>query len=154
MDWISKNGDILKSMRLPVDGKAMENLSRKYPWFISARIILDADNDKSDKFLASYYFNNPVPITKLKTIAVKPDLAITASALETNKDTGDIIEKFLERGEHRIVPSEDITDFDAAGQSSILEIEDDMATKELADIYMNQGLTEKAEKIYRMLGQK
>lgn len=154
MDWITENADALKAMNVPADRQALRQLLAKYPWFTSARLVLDGERIQPDKLLAAYLLVNPVPATRLKRIdgtdITVPEMIVTDVA-QTPAD--DIIERFLSKGEHRIVPADDITDFDAASGSAVLEVNDGMATEELAEIYKKQGLDEKAEEIYRILKQ-
>ena len=62
-----------------------------------------------------------------------------------------IIENFLSRGEYRIVPGSDTPQEDAAAESSLLDLSDDMISEDLAEIYLTQGLNKEARAIYYRL---
>ncbi len=64
---------------------------------------------------------------------------------------GGVIETFLSKGDYRIVPDENTPEDDAAQESSILDITDDMVSEELAEIYLAQGLNAQAKEIYARL---
>lgn len=158
MNWITDNKEFLESMNIPTDRLAISQLLARHPWFTSARIVMDTEDNSPDKLLGIYMLTNPVPFTHLKTIskenikAIMPVAAITTSnSGEEDFKADDIIEKFLREGEHRIIPSDDIGNHDASSESSVLELGDGMVTEELAEIYKSQGLNDKAEEIYRIL---
>jgi hypothetical protein len=58
----------------------------------------------------------------------------------------DIIDRFIEHGGYRIVPTDE--EYQAKVE---VDIDPEMVTAELAEIYRKQGLDAEAEKIYRIL---
>lgn len=85
------------------------------------------------------------------------DLSATGAAFaevpdgEAELSLDSLIDKFLETGEHRITPAEDTPEYDAAAESNVLELTDEIATRQLAEIYEQQGLKKEAEEIRRKL---
>lgn len=133
---------------------------KQYPWFMTARILLSENQGDRDKLLALHKLSHPL-INKSKTteifsdetISAGEDEKITATVLAdeqaTEKDS--IIEAFLSKGEYRIVPDESTQEFDAAKDSAKFEADDELASEELAEIYLAQGLNEQAKVIYERL---
>lgn len=64
----------------------------------------------------------------------------------------DIIDRFIESGEHKIVVSKDTPDsIDVSAKISEKDFDDDMLTEDMAEIYLSQGLKEQAIEIYERL---
>ncbi len=63
---------------------------------------------------------------------------------------GEIIERFLRKGEYRIVAEEGAVEEDIRTEAEI-DDEDDIVSEELAEIYLAQGLKSQAIEIYRKL---
>lgn len=63
--------------------------------------------------------------------------------------TEDIIDGFLSVGEYRISPDESTPDEDIAADR--VSDDEEIISEELAEIYLKQGLTEKAQQIYDKL---
>lgn len=153
-------------------GSSLERIgeiSRRYPWFVSAR-ILGAESLRTGPVMELYLAANPCPEALMpeavgdvagaladgRVAATTP----TAAGERIAEDSGaqadasgldSLIDNFLKIGERRIVPMDDTPDIDAAAASSEFEIKDDMVSEQLARIYESQGLTAKAQEIYRLL---
>jgi hypothetical protein len=148
-DYIA-SGDFL---RRPSE-EALNNMLKLYPWFATAKKLRPAGERGIYDYLA--IVKNISEAEELK----EPDaLDVVGSGEEASEEGNviagaesneDIIEKFLQQGEHRIVPGDgDIGEvmieerFSVAGNDEISE--------ELAEIYLAQGLKEDAIEIYRVL---
>lgn len=67
----------------------------------------------------------------------------------------EVIDKFLNNGDGcRVQPKSDTPEEDVSVGSNVFELPDEMATEELAEIYLKQGLIKEAAEIYRKLGKK
>lgn len=132
---------------------------RKYPWFTTARILLEEAGGGHDPLLAFHRLTHPPrqapEITPHPVIVDEAPPAPSAHDHETpQQQTGidkTLIETFLSKGEYRIVPDDNTPEYDAAERSSVLDITDDMASEELAEIYLAQGLNAQAREIYARL---
>jgi hypothetical protein len=63
---------------------------------------------------------------------------------------GEIISRFLRKGDYRIVAQEGEVEGDVLTEAEI-DDEDDLVSEELAEIYLAQGLKSEAVEIYRKL---
>ena len=120
----------------------VEAILTRYPWFMTARIVRDQAKHKEDRLLNLHYFSCPMSSWALASNSA-PE-SVTPSAEE-------LIESFLQGGEHKIVPREGMSEDDAADACSKLDVEDDMVSEELAEIYLKQGHKELAKEIYGKL---
>lgn len=124
-----------------------------YPWFTTARILRMALQKKHDPALAASQIRKPFPIALLQ-YCTKDEIqgeaadTVSISCYDKNPDTINIIDTFLRRGDYRIVPGEATPDVDLSARGGD---DSELASEELADIYIRQGLFERAEKIYRRL---
>ncbi len=126
-----------------LDEDVLRNLAEQYPWFMTS-CILSGEKSINQPLVDLYLSLHPCPVSLLEK-SVSTMLPMELSASEQ------LIERFLQEGEHRIVPREDAPEFDAAQESSKLDISEDIVTEELADIYLKQGMSEEAKEIYRKL---
>ena len=100
----------------------LDALLERYPWFSAARVL------KADEPL-------------------RYDIDVEKIAEESE---GEIISRFLRRGDYRIVAEEGEVENDIQTEA-MLDDEDDMVSEELAEIYLAQGLKCEAIEIYRKL---
>jgi hypothetical protein len=59
----------------------------------------------------------------------------------------EIISRFLERGDYRIVPDDGANFVEAIPDEKFEALDGDLATEELARIYLSQGLVDEAKEI-------
>jgi hypothetical protein len=170
------NADYKQYMNAWRDGGGelvLADVVARYPWFITARALLSAETGAPDRTLdlhLQYYplptpfmrkvgladFGiEPEPIEQAKPIEPETHTEETAIAIEdtdNDRDTAKhIIDSFLASGEHKIVPDDKRADEDVAGSSAVFDLNDDLVSEELAEIYLNQGLKKEAKAIYRKL---
>ena len=103
----------------------LNELSKHYPWF-SAVQVLKAQS-QGDK--------------------LRYDVDAETIAQESS---GEIISRFLRKGEYRIVADEGDVETDICTEAEI-DDEDDIVSEDLAEIYLAQGLKCEAIEIYRKL---
>ena len=104
------------------DSQQLDALLERYPWFSAARVL------RADEPL-------------------RYDIDVEKIAEESE---GEIISRFLRKGDYRIVAEEG--DFEGNIQTeALLDDEDDMVSEELAEIYLAQGLKMQAIEIFRKL---
>lgn len=111
-----------------------------WPWFTTARAMLAQMRRVVDPYLEAVMLFRPTAGMWLET----PDIADFCHSSDD-----DIIDAFLEKGEYRIIPQEGTPEVDLS--SADAEKEDDPVSEELAEIYLAQGLFEKACEIYSKL---
>ena len=139
---------IITKSGLPPSDEGLREVVKNHPWFTSAKLLLLKDDtgygDTLELYLASY----PAPANILR------GTCYMGKETGGNDPTIDMIDSFLSSGgERRIVPSGNIPDdYDASAGGSNIEIDDDMATEQLAEIYAAQGLHGQAAEIFRRLG--
>lgn len=119
-----------------------------YPWFMTARIMESILTGRTDELAALHLMFHPYPSLMLKAV----DRSEFASGNGKEPSAAELIEQFLMDGEHRIVPDDEITEYDAGEESARLELSQEFVSEELAAIYEQQGLHDKAAEIYRLLG--
>ena len=112
--------------RYIADGAAsaeeLKDLLSKYPWFSAARVLSEEK-------------------------ALRHEIDAEKIAEESE---GEIISRFLRKGDYRIVAEEGDVDGDVLTEAEI-DDEDDLVSEELAEIYLSQGLKSEAVEIYRKL---
>ena len=101
----------------------ISELLAKYPWYEVARVEHSQSEPK----------RYAVDIEKI-----------------AEESEGEIISRFLRRGDYRIVAEEGEVESDIQTEA-MLDDEDDMVSEELAEIYLAQGLKCEAIEIYRKL---
>ncbi len=114
--------------------KKLNKLIDRYPWFTTARRARVLLTGEPDPALI-------LPLSFWPTLAPKP-------ASEAIPAPQNAIDRFIEHGGYRITPSDSTSD---ASLDSQTDIDPEMVSAELAEIYLAQGLTEKADAIYRIL---
>ena len=108
-----------------VSGEELNALLVEYPWFAAAKALQERSEGKVLRH------------------------AIDAEKIAEESE-GEIISRFLRKGEYRIVAGEGEVDDDVMTEAEIDE-EDDLVSEELAEIYLAQGLKCEAIEIYRKL---
>ncbi|MCD7969786.1 MAG: hypothetical protein LUF87_05480 [Alistipes sp.] len=118
----------------------------KYPWFTTARIRRSVINSTTDPLLCLNLLTKPWPTVMLHDGGIPgPDQNVYAPERESRQnypgeDVDRIIERFLESGEKRIVPSDDTPTDDVSQDSTVFVPDEDLDTEELERIYRDQGL--------------
>ena len=102
--------------------ESLTDITTKYPWFEVARLL---NNQTSTRYTINY--------DKIR-----------------EESDGEIIERFLRKGDYRIVAEEGDTDEEICTEASF-DDEDEFVSEELAEIYLSQGLKMEAIEIYRKL---
>ena len=108
-----------------VSGEELNALLAEYPWFTAAKALQERSEGKVLRH------------------------AIDAEKIAEESE-GEIISRFLRKGEYRIVAGEGEVDDDVMTEAEI-DGEDDLVSEELAEIYLAQGLKCEAIEIYRKL---
>lgn len=108
-----------------VSAEELNALLEKYPWFSVARALQEQ--------------------SKGNVLRHEVDVAKIAEESE-----GEIISRFLRKGDYRIVAEEGDVDGDVLTEAELDE-EDDLVSEDLAEIYLSQGLKSEAVEIYRKL---
>ena len=159
----------------------LRTLLKRYPWFTTARLMLSRISRKVDPALSLYLATRPAPGLLLRSSgasgispvvgtqgapsdAVGPDVDEGAASVAgsvamedagrtgealTGSPTFEVIDRFLASECGRIVPREGIPEGDIAAGSAV--IDEELATEELAEIYLAQGLNDRARAIYAKL---
>ena len=113
---------------------------KRYPWWSAARLAeVRTMGDKAcaeSRLIAQLH---PTAVAERKSIDTEKMTHISAD---------DLIDRFLQRTDYRIVAEEG----DADDVSDVIfDDEDDIVSEELAEIYLNQGLYSEAIATYRKL---
>ena len=108
-----------------VSGEELNALLAEYPWFAAAKALQERSEGKVLRH------------------------AIDAEKIAEESE-GEIISRFLRKGDYRIVAEEGEVEGDVLTEAEI-DDEDDLASEELAEIYLAQGLKCEAIEIYRKL---
>lgn len=119
----------------------LESVVSRYPWWSGARLAA------ARKVEATNYDAATRLVAMLHPTALIPRRDVDITRL-THLTTDDLIDRFLKRGDYRIVAEEGAAD-DLA--KSNFEDEEEMISEELAEIYKNQGFYSDAIEIYRKL---
>jgi hypothetical protein len=122
------------------DAAAADAVVARYPWFTTARIVRQAASGCDDAPLLLHLQAWPRP-----KVMLQPATADARPLLDGR------VERFLAHGDYRIVPTAEATEDNAAAASENLDAVEDVATEALAEIYLAQGLRERARKIYERL---
>jgi tetratricopeptide (TPR) repeat protein len=122
------------------DSSALASLKERYPWWNTPRLMAVRANgdakEATDRLVAMLH-----PQATIAFESIDP-------AIITRLSEEDIIDRFLLRGDYRIVAE----DGDADDISKLENEEDeDMVSEELAEIYEKQGLYDEAITTYRKL---
>lgn len=119
------------------DAAELDRTVESYPWFMTARILRHVAAVGNDAMLRLHLQEWPCP-------------GIIIDRIDAPREK-DAIDRFLERGDYRIVPQQGGTEENAAAESEKFDAADGLMTEELAEIYLSQGLRSEARKIYEQL---
>jgi TolB-like protein len=131
--------------RTEISPETLDAIIGRYGWFTTARIARAHRTGKSDSILSLATSKRVIPLLALQNINIEKLLA--------DKSTEDVISKFLQLDNYRIVADESevsIADNDIRMEAE-LDDEDDLVSEELAEVYLSQGLKSEAIAIYRKL---
>lgn len=117
-----------------------------YPWFMTARLLYASETGSDDSLAELHYSAYPRHSQSFAKISLE-EFGFGGGA----RSDEDLIEKFLRKGEYRIVPDDAISEDDEAARSGRLDLSDDFVSEELAAIYLAQGLNRQAKDIYERL---
>lgn len=125
-----------------------------FAWFFMPR--LEGGQIENDPLLALHVATHPCPKPLLRELPVPAAVDMPAKNVVNVSDEPDLTESLIDRflsstGEHRITPTDATPEYDAAERSGVLEVTDEIATRQLADIYRSQGLDKEADEIIRKL---
>ena len=109
----------------PISVAELDAVLEKYPWFSAAQQLKDS----------------------LEGAKLRYDVDVEKIAEESE---GEIISRFLRKGDYRIVAEEGEVEGDVLTEAEI-DDEYDLVSEELAEIYLAQGLKSEAVEIYRKL---
>ena len=123
------------------DGAALDALVRRYEWFGPARVLRERSTGRSDTRSALL-----APWRAESSLCAEP---IDASALQA-VSSDDLIDRFLEVSDLRIVAGEGELVEEVRIAPDLAESEE-LVSESLAEIYLAQGLFDKAAAIYRKL---
>ena len=141
-----------------ISAKELDALVERYAWFSVARTVRAHLTGEADDYAAitagsrsvsslklygidsSKLYDIDLPLPKLPDADIAPKLS-----------TDEIIDRFLQSGEYRIVADDSSNAEDEIVTQPDFSDEDDIVTEELAQIYMSQGLFPQAIEIYRKL---
>jgi hypothetical protein len=116
--------------------RELNRIIDSYEWFTTARRARALVTGEADARLT-------LPVMFCPTVPPRPR---RVSLPENEAAVPDVIERFIEHGGYRIVPSDDV-----AAVEVDIDIDPEMVTSELAEIYRAQGLEAEAQKIYEKL---
>ena len=121
---------------------AIKEMVARYPWWSAGHIALARTTTDGQSL---------TPATRL-VVSLHPTALIPLRDIDvaklTHLSTDDLIDRFLKREEYRIVAEEGAADDLATVK---FDLEEDMVSEELAEIYANQGLYDEAIATYRQL---
>ena len=142
-EYIARNGE---GGQLAVE--AVDELLKRYEWFSTARIVREHLTGKDDELLKIVCAGRTA--SSLKRLPI--DIAKLLNREPVKASTDEIIDKFLQFGDYRIVADGDSADNrDDIRTEAEFSDEDDIVSEELAEIYLSQGLKSEALAIYRKL---
>ncbi len=118
----------------------LRRMLKRYPWCSTVRLLLDRATRQRDPLVRLHYVGHPLPDILLE----KP-----SEAHFTGGKTLSVIARFMSRPvEPKTLTEGEVT---ADWSADSVQEDPDLISEELAQIYLDQGLTEKAREIYAKL---
>ena len=131
----------------------LNGIVARWEWFSTARIIRSHITGEPDGIVNIISAGRGVSSLERSSVDISKLLGGDALAVEESESSADdIIERFLQSGDYRIVASDDLAEVsDEVRTEAEFSDEDDLVSEELAEIYFSQGLKSEALAIYRKL---
>lgn len=121
--------------------KELAAMELQYPWFVAPRAVRSVLQGRiAPQLVVSMQMGKCSSLLMKK---IEPQEFVPTPKI-------DVIGKFLEKGDYRIIPRDDTPDYHADSEPSPLSA-DDSVTEDLAAIFLSQGLNEQAKASYRKL---
>ena len=139
---------IASGCQVDISPESLNAVVERYGWFTCARIARAHRTGCCDSHLTLATSGRVIPLLALLKIDIEKLLAG-----DKDNKTDDIIEKFLQLDNYRIVADEgeeSICDGEIRTEAEF-DDEDDLVSEELAEVYLSQGLKSEAIAIYRKL---
>lgn len=124
------------------DRAALDALVRRYEWFSPARVLRECVTGRRDARLALL-----APWRAESSLYAEP---FDADALQPAASSDELIDRFLETADLRIVAEDGEPDEEVRIDPD-LAYNEELVSESLAEIYLAQGLSDKAVAIYRKL---
>ena len=121
--------------------EVIRSLAARCEWFAPVRILLEASSGEPDAVLSVTAPWREESSLRLRGIDVGALVRLTSE---------EVIDRFLREEDLRIVADEHAPEEEVRTEPDLDE-EDEVVSEELAEIYLSQGLRDKAAAIYRKL---
>lgn len=119
----------------------LDDILNRHEWFTAARIARQRKSDTLDAKLQL--------VATYRSLATLQNAEIDVDAL-LSVTSDELIERFLHTDTHRIVAEDGEVDEEVTTSAALTD-DDDIATEELAEIYLAQGLCDRAIATYSKL---
>ncbi len=131
--------------------RELNRIIDRYEWFTTARRARAVVTGEPDPALVLplMFWGACAPRAREIPLHDTEDRPTQPDGVAEAEDRYDVIERFIEHGGYRIVPSDEAREVEVD-----IEIDPEMVSEELAEIYRAQGMIAEAEKIYRILKSK
>ena len=123
------------------DVRAIDELLNRCEWFTAARAVREHLTNETDLRLTAVSAGRGVSSLRLREVDAGRLTAVSAD---------DIIDRFLQQQDLRIVADEEGEVGEIVTEAQ-LDDDDDSVSEQLAEIYLAQGMDDKAAEIYRKL---
>lgn len=107
--------------------------------------------ERISELLAEYPWYEAAKVLKAQMEGALPNRYAIDVEKIAEESEGEIISRFLRKGDYRIVAEEGEVDGCDVLTEAELDDEDDLVSEELAEIYLSQGLKSQAIEIFRKL---